>query len=94
MVMRQIASGDDEVKCGAVMGAKSACRASFFSADARITLPRSWRCSTCPFVCCTYTNAYGTLDPSKYSSVSIADEQEAYRAVMELAKRATAASRR
>jgi len=40
-----------------------------------------------PFVCCSYTNTYGTLDPTKYSSVSIADEQEAYRAVMDLAQK-------
>ena len=37
-----------------------------------------------PYVCCSYTNSYGTLDPAQYSSVSIADEQEAYRAVSEL----------
>ena len=33
---------------------------------------------------CSYTNSYGTLPPESYSSVSIADEQEAYRAVSEL----------
>ena len=39
-----------------------------------------------PYVCCSYTNSYGTLPPESYSSVSIADEQEAYRAVSELYK--------
>jgi len=37
-----------------------------------------------PYVCCSYTNSYGTLPSESYSSVSIADEQEAYRAVSEL----------
>ena len=37
-----------------------------------------------PYICCSYTNSYGTLPPDSYSSVSIADEQEAYRAVKEL----------
>ena len=36
---------------------------------------------TIPFVCCSYSNRYGTLLQSEYSSVSIADEEEAYRAV-------------
>ena len=39
-----------------------------------------------PYVCCSYTNSYGMLPPESYSSVSIADEQEAYRAVSELYK--------
>ena len=34
-----------------------------------------------PFVCCTFTNSFGTLGRTSYSSVSIDDEAEAYRAV-------------
>ena len=37
-----------------------------------------------PFVCCSYANQYGTLPEGSYASVSIADEEEAYRAVTEL----------
>ena len=33
-----------------------------------------------PFVCCTYTNHFGELDPADFSSVSIDDKAEAYRA--------------
>lgn len=40
-----------------------------------------------PFVCCSYSNHYGTLRDEMYSSVSIEDEEEAYRAVMELYRR-------
>ena len=37
-----------------------------------------------PYVCCSYDNQYGTLPPDSYASVSIADEEEACRAVTEL----------
>ena len=33
-----------------------------------------------PFVCCAYTNRFGKLDPADFSSVSIDDKVEAYRA--------------
>ncbi len=84
MVMRQIASGDDEVKCGAVMEREKRLQGLIFLGGRSDYSPAELALLNVPFVCCTYTNAYGTLDPSKYSSVSIADEQEAYRAVSEL----------
>ncbi len=34
-----------------------------------------------PFVCCTFTNSFGTLEQTAYSSVSIDDQAEACRAV-------------
>lgn len=40
-----------------------------------------------PFVCCTFTNSFGTLDRKAFSSVSIDDEAEAYRAVKYLTDR-------
>ena len=40
--------------------------------------------SVLPFVCCTYTNCFGTLSDSDYSSVSVDDYQTAYRAVKTL----------
>ena len=42
---------------------------------------------TVPFVCCSYTNPYGTLADEGYSSVSIADEVTAYEAVRHLIDR-------
>lgn len=87
MVMRQIASCDDEVKCGAVMEREKRLQGLIFLGGRSDYSPAELALLNVPFVCCTYTNAYGTLDPSKYSSVSIADEQEAYRAVMELAQK-------
>ena len=40
-----------------------------------------------PFVCCSYTNCFGSLDEKKYSSVSIDDYAAAYQAVEELVRR-------
>lgn len=34
-----------------------------------------------PYVCCSFTNSFGTLNPSAFSSVSIDDQAEARRAV-------------
>ena len=39
---------------------------------------------TVPFVCCSFTNSFGTLSKSEYSSVSIEDFETASRAVREL----------
>lgn len=39
---------------------------------------------TVPFVCCTYTNSFGTLEENSYASVSIDDQQAAYDAVQTL----------
>ena len=86
MVMRQIASCDDELKCGAVMEREKRLRGIVFLGGRSDYTPGEVALLNVPFVCCTYTNSYGTLEQTEYSSVSIADEQEAYRAVMELHK--------
>lgn len=86
MVMRQISSCDDEIKCGAMMEREKRLQGIIFLGGRSDYSPAEIALLNVPFVCCSYTNSYGTLDPDKYSSVSIADEQEAYRAVMELAQ--------
>lgn len=86
MVMRQISSDDDEVKCGALMEREKRLRGIIFLGGRSDYTPEQLAMVNVPFVCCSYTNSYGTLDPTAYSSVSIADEQEAYRAVKELYK--------
>lgn len=40
-----------------------------------------------PFICCSYTNHFGDLDPASFSSVSIDDKTEAYRATELLIER-------
>lgn len=87
MVMRQIRSGDDEIKCGAVMEREKRLQGIIFLGGRSDYSPADLALLNVPFVCCSYTNSYGTLDPAAYSSVSIADEEEAYRAVMELYKK-------
>ena len=84
MVMRQISSGDDELKCGAVMEREKRLRGIIFLGGRSDYSPGEIALLGVPFVCCTYTNSYGTLRASDYSSVSIADEQEAFRAVKQL----------
>ena len=86
MVMRQISSCDDEIKCGALMEREKRLRGIIFLGGRSDYTPEELALVNVPFVCCSYTNSYGTLDPASYCSVSIADEQEAYRAVMELYK--------
>ena len=87
MVMRQIGSCEDEIKCGAMMEREKRLQGIIFLGGRSDYTPAETALLNVPFVCCSYTNAYGALDPAKYSSVSIADEQEAYRAVMDLAQK-------
>ena len=84
MVMRQIPSGDDEIQCGAVMEKEKRLRGIIFLGGRSDYSPEEVALLSVPYICCSYTNSYGTLPPDSYSSVSIADEQEAYRAVKEL----------
>ena len=86
MVMRQIPSDDDEIQCGAVMEKEKRLRGIIFLGGRSDYSPEEVSLLGVPYVCCSYTNSYGTLPPESYSSVSIADEQEAYRAVSELYK--------
>lgn len=87
MVMRQIGSCEDEIKCGAMMEREKRLQGIIFLGGRSDYSPADTALLNVPFVFCSYTNTYGTLDPTKYSSVSIADEQEAYRAVMDLAQK-------
>lgn len=87
MVMRQIGSCEDEIKCGAMMEREKRLQGIIFLGGRSDYSTADTALLNVPFVCCSYTNTYGTLDPTKYSSVSIADEQEAYRAVMDLAQK-------
>ena len=84
MVMRQIASCDDEIKCGAMMEKEKRLQGIIFLGGRSDYSPEEVALLGVPYVCCSYTNSYGTLDTAQYSSVSIADEREAYRAVTEL----------
>ena len=84
MVMQQIGTSDDEVKCGAMMERDKRLRGIIFLGGRSDYSPAELAVLNVPFVCCSYSNHYGTLVPNMYSSVSIADEEEAYRAVKTL----------
>lgn len=84
LVMQQIPSGDDEVKCGAVMEREKRLRGIIFLGGQFDYTAEDVVLLNIPFVCCSYSNRYGTLTEGEYSSVSIADEDTAYQAVQEL----------
>ncbi len=80
MVMQQIGSCDDELKQAAVMEREKRLlglvllggRFDYSAADLALL--------NVPFVCCSFGNHYGTLEHADYSSVSIADMENACRA--------------
>lgn len=84
MVMQQIGTSDDEVKCGAMMERDKRLRGIIFLGGRSDYTPTELAALNVPFVCCSYSNHYGTLESNAYSSVSIADEEESYRAVKTL----------
>lgn len=81
MVMRQIASDADEIQCGAEMEREKRLLGIVFLGGCQDYTPERLKVLNVPFVCCSYTNKYGTLNSEQYSSVSIEDQDEAYRAV-------------
>ena len=84
LVMQQIASCDDEIKCGAVMEREKRLRGIIFLGGQFDYTAADLALLNVPFVCCSYSNRYGTLTEGEYSSVSIADEETAKEAVREL----------
>ena len=85
--MQQIGTSDDEVKRAAVMEREKRLRGLILLGGRSDYTPAEVALLNVPFVCCSYSNHYGTLRDEMYSSVSIEDEEEAYRAVMELYRR-------
>ena len=81
MVMRQIDSNADEIKTGALMEREKRLRGLIFLGGRSDYTKEEIALIGVPFVCCTYTNVFGSLDESDYSSVSILDEFEAHKAV-------------
>ena len=84
MVLHFIESDDDEVMAGAILEREKKLRGILFLGGrfdygAEVLAPIG-----VPFVCCSYTNCFGTLSDSDYSSVSVDDYQTAYRAVKTL----------
>ncbi len=87
LVMQQIGSDKDEVSHGAVMQREKRLRGIIFLGGRFDYTAEDLASITVPFVCCSYTNPYGTLKDEGYSSVSIADEETAHEAVQYLIAR-------
>ena len=84
MVLRQIGSDDDEIQAGALLEREKKLRGLLFLGGRFDYSQEELATITVPFVCCTYTNSFGTLEEDSYASVSIDDQQAAYDAVQTL----------
>ncbi len=87
MVMRQIGSNDNEITCAASMERDKRLLGIIFLGGRSDYSPEELAVLSVPYVFCTFTNSYGTLGNTEYSSVSISDEEEAQKAVEELISR-------
>lgn len=81
MVLRQIGSDDDEVKEGAILEREKKLRGLVFLGGRFDYTPAELALVGVPYVCCSYTNCFGSLSESDYASVSIDDLRTAHQAV-------------
>ena len=86
MVLQFIESGADEVKAGAILEREKKLRGLIFLGGRFDYTPAELALVGVPYVCCSYTNCFGSLREEDYSSVSIDDYRTAYAAVEELIK--------
>ncbi len=81
MVLRQIGAEEDEVKVGAILEREKKLRGLLFLGGRFDYTAPELSLIGVPFVCCSYSNSFGSLREEEYASVSIDDYQTAYRAV-------------
>ena len=84
MVLRQIESDADEVKEGALLEREKKLRGIIFLGGRFDYTTMELASIGVPFVCCSYTNRFGSLREDEYASISIDDYQTAHRAVTTL----------
>ncbi len=84
MVLRYIGEDDDEVKTGASLEREKKLRGLLFLGGRFDYTPAELAPIGVPYVCCSYTNCFGSLAEEDYCSVSIDDQLTAYRAVERL----------
>lgn len=87
MVPRFIDSDADEVKAGAILEREKKLRGLIFLGGRFDYTPAELSLVGIPYVCCSYTNCFGSLREEDYSSVSIDDHLTAYRATEVLIRR-------
>lgn len=83
-VLRQIGSDEDEINAGAVLEREKKLQGLLFLGGRFDYTPEELASINVPFVCCTYTNSFGTLEDTEYASVSIDDQEAACQAVNHL----------
>lgn len=81
MVLHQIGSEDDELLAAATLARSKKLKGLILLGGCFDYTPEQIAPLGVPFVCCSFTNSFGTLNPDAYSSVSIDDQAEAYRVV-------------
>lgn len=81
MVLRQIDSDEDEIYTGAELEREKKLRGLIFLGGRFDYTSEELKSINVPFVCCTYTNSFGTLDSGQFASVSVDDQQTAFDAV-------------
>lgn len=84
MILRQIESGADEVKTGAILEREKKLQGLLFLGGRFDYTRQEMSVINVPYVCCTYTNWFGDLGEEDYSSVSIDDQSAARQAVEHL----------
>ena len=81
MVLHQIQSGEDEIRAAAELARSKRLRGLILLGGCFDYTPEQTAALEIPFVCCSFTNSFGSLEKDAYSSVSIDDQAEARRAV-------------
>ena len=81
LVLHQINSGEDELLAGASLSRSKKLQGLIFLGGCFDYDPEKTAALGVPFVCCTYTNSFGSLKKEEYSSVYVDDLEEAFRAV-------------
>ena len=84
LALQQIGTDADEVAAGASLIRSKRLRGLILLGGEFDYSPARVADLTVPFVCCTFTGSFGSLSKESYSSVSIDDYAEAYRAVKTL----------
>ena len=84
MVLRFIDSDADEIKAGAILEREKKLRALLFLGGRSDYTPAELSLIGVPYVCCSYSNCFGTLREEDFSSVTVDDHKTAYQAVESL----------
>lgn len=80
MIPHHIDTEDDELGEGAALVRSKRLRGLILLGGRFDYTPEEVAVLDVPFVCCTFTNTFGSLDRKKFSSVCVDDYQEAYKA--------------